>query len=305
MPLVQRLNVDQYINLGRGLSGYALIYSKHHQSFLLIAYQFESSHTLHEDIAIHNLPPVSFNMTIQQYDTIGAAYDDVPNLPTGKLQAAALKTCLGDIEGLTILELACGLGYYCRKAVEWGASRAVGVDISEAMVDAARVNAKGDKRLEFHVADCGQPFEFGQFDIVLAPWLLNYSSNQNQLVDMWSNIYKSLKPGGRIIGISPNVHILEDLAAFPQGPQYGQELKVVREIDEGGLEVQVTLFASTPFSFNNIYLPRALYEKTSKLAGLSGFQWQNFPKPLSHDVDWDDFLRCPPFRIFTATRPRE
>lgn len=244
-------------------------------------------------------------MTIQQYDTIGAAYNDVPNLPTGKLQAAALKTCLGDIEGLTILELACGLGYYCRKAVEWGASRAVGVDISEAMVDAARVNAKGDKRLEFHVADCGQPFEFGQFDIVLAPWLLNYSSNQNQLVDMWSNIYKSLKPGGRIIGISPNVHILEDLAAFPQGPQYGQELKVVREIDEGGLEVQVTLFASTPFSFNNIYLPRALYEKTSKLAGLSGFQWQNFPKPLSHDVDWDDFLRCPPFRIFTATRPRE
>ncbi|KJK61893.1 Methyltransferase domain protein [Aspergillus parasiticus SU-1] len=244
-------------------------------------------------------------MTIQQYDTIGAAYDDVPNLPTGKLQAAALKTCLGDIEGLAVLELACGLGYYCRKAVEWGASKAVGVDISEAMVDAARVNAKGDNRLEFHVADCGQPFEFGQFDIVLAPWLLNYSRNQNQLVDMWSNIYKSLKPGGRIIGISPNVHILEDLAAFPQGPQYGQELKVVREIDEGGLEVQVTLFASKPFSFNNVYLPRELYEKTSKLAGLFGFQWQKFPKPLLHDVNWDDFLRCPPFRIFTATRPME
>ncbi|OGM50713.1 methyltransferase [Aspergillus bombycis] len=224
-------------------------------------------------------------MTIQQYDTIGAAYGDVPNLPTGKLQLAALRSCLGDIEGQTVLELACGLGYYCRQAVEWGASKAVGVDISEAMVDAARVCAKDDSRLEFHVADCGQPFEFGQFDIVLAPWLLNYSRNQSQLMDMWGNIYKSLKP------------------AFPHGAQYGQELKVVGELDEGGLEVQVTLLASTPFSFNNIYLPRELYEKTSKLAGLRGFQWQNFAKPLSHDIDWDDFLRVPPFRMFTATRP--
>ncbi|KAB8067060.1 S-adenosyl-L-methionine-dependent methyltransferase [Aspergillus leporis] len=244
-------------------------------------------------------------MTIQKYDKIGDYYNDVPNIPTGKLQIAALKSLIGDIEGLTVLELACGSGFYCRKAIEWGASRAVGVDISQAMVDAARICAEGDSRIEYHVADCGQPFDFGQFDVVLAPWLLNYARNQKQLLDKWRNIYNSLKPGGKIIGISPNVHILEDLAAFPQGPQFGQELKVLGEVEEGGLEVQATLFTSTPFSFSNYYLPRELYDRSSKLAGIRDFQWTNYTKPLLHDMDWDAFIRCPPFRTFTATRPTE
>ncbi|KAL3462644.1 S-adenosyl-L-methionine-dependent methyltransferase [Aspergillus heterothallicus] len=242
-------------------------------------------------------------MTIQQYDTIGDAYVEVPQLPTGKLQLAALESVIGNLKGQTVLELACGTGFYCRKALEWGASKAVGVDISPAMVDAARICANGNPNLEFYVADCGKPIDFGQFDIVLAPWLLNYSRTESELRDMWANIYRSLKPGGRIVGISPNVHILDNIAAFPQGVQYGQGLEVVGGIGEGGIEVRVTLCTSAPFSFNNYYLPRELYAKSSKTAGLLEFGWESFPKPLLKDVDWDAFLRCPPFRIFTASRP--
>ncbi|KAJ0416314.1 S-adenosyl-L-methionine-dependent methyltransferase [Aspergillus carlsbadensis] len=242
-------------------------------------------------------------MTIQQYDTIGDAYVEFPQLPTGRLQLAALESIIGALKGETVLDLACGTGFYCRKALEWGASKAVGVDISAAMVDAARVCANGNPNLEFHVADCGKPIDVGQFDIVLAPWLLNYSRTESELRDMWENIHRSLKPGGRIVGISPNVHILEDLAAFPRGVQFGQGLEVVGGIGDGGLEVRVTLCTSTPFSFNNYYLPRVLYARSCREVQLCDFRWESFAKPLLQDVDWVALLRCPPFRIFTASRP--
>ncbi|KAE8382279.1 S-adenosyl-L-methionine-dependent methyltransferase [Aspergillus bertholletiae] len=244
-------------------------------------------------------------MPAQIYDTIGDFYNDVPQIATGKLQLAAMQTLIGDVKGLTVLELACGPGFYCRQAIERGARRATGVDISPAMIEAARTCANGDRRMEFHIADCSKPFNFGQFDIVLAPWLLNYSRNEQELINMWRNIYNSLKPGGTVIGISPNLDLLRDLSVLPQGRHFGQELKVVGEIEHGGLEIHSTLYTSTPFSFTNYYLPRVLYEKTSLLAGLRDFQWTSYTDALLGDVDWDAFLRCPPFMTFTAVRPTD
>ncbi|PIG83678.1 LEA domain protein [Aspergillus arachidicola] len=183
-------------------------------------------------------------MAIQKYDTIGDSYNDVPQLATGKLQLAAIQALIGDIKGLTVLELACGPGFYCRKAISWGALQATGVDISPAMIYTARTSAKGDKRMEFHIADCIQPFNIniGQFDLILAPWLLNYARNESELICMWRNIYSSLKPGGKIIGITTNLHLLDDPAAFPKGRRFGQELEVLGAIEDGGLEVRATLF---------------------------------------------------------------
>ncbi|KNG89762.1 methyltransferase [Aspergillus nomiae NRRL 13137] len=242
-------------------------------------------------------------MPVQKYDAIGDFYNDVPEIATGKLQLAAMQSLIGDVKGLTILELACGPGFYCRKAIEWGAHHATGVDISPAMVAAARACAKGDKRMEFHLADCSQPFNFGQFDVVLAPWLLNYARNEKELIGMWRNIYNSLKPGGKIIGMSPNLDLLDDPSGFPPGPYFGQGFKVVGEIEDGGLEVRATLYTSTPFSFTNYYLPSVLYQKSCLLAGLRDFRWTSYPDALLGGVDWDAFLRCPPFMTFTAVRP--
>ncbi|KAE8155854.1 S-adenosyl-L-methionine-dependent methyltransferase [Aspergillus tamarii] len=246
-------------------------------------------------------------MPVQKYDTIGDSYNDVAQIPTGKLQLAAIQSLIGDVKGLTIIELACGPGFYCRKAISWGAHHATGIDISPRMIETARSSAKGDKRMEFHIADCSQPLNInvGQFDIVLAPWLLNYARNEQELLGMWRNIYNSLKPGGKVIGISPNLDLLDDgPAAFPRERRFGQELEVLGAIEDGGLEVRATLHTSTPFSFTNYYLPRVLYERSSLLAGLRGFRWMSFTDDvLLGDVDWDAFLTCPPFLTFTAVRP--
>lgn len=241
-------------------------------------------------------------MTVAQYDSIGDRYDDITNLETGKLQTVAMQTLIGKIDGLSVLELACGTGRYARKTVEWGASKAVGVDISQTMVDTARLKAKGDDRLEFHVADCGESLSLGQYDVVLAPWLLNYAPDEKVLLDMWKNIFNCLKPGGRVIGIAPNLDFVQS-GAYPKGPRFGQSQDVLEFIEGGGLKVQTTLHTKSPFSFSTYYLPQELYEKCGKLAGMQNLRWTPFTDLNLPVVDWEYFLSCPPFKTFTATRP--
>ena len=45
---------------------------------------------------------------------------------------------IGNIEKCTILDLACGSGYYTRKLKEMGAGKTIGVDISEEMIKEAK-----------------------------------------------------------------------------------------------------------------------------------------------------------------------
>ncbi|KAI9037546.1 class I SAM-dependent methyltransferase [Aspergillus affinis] len=87
-------------------------------------------------------------MPVPQYDAIGDRYTEVANLPTGFLQQAAMKALVGDISGLTVLDLACNTGSYTHKTVtEWGARHAVGVDISPLTIDIARRRARNDPRV--------------------------------------------------------------------------------------------------------------------------------------------------------------
>jgi SAM-dependent methyltransferase len=56
-----------------------------------------------------------------QYNNIGGHYDSIKQLPGNLLDTATLLTYVGDIEGLEVLDLACGSGFYSRKAIqrEW------------------------------------------------------------------------------------------------------------------------------------------------------------------------------------------
>lgn len=243
-----------------------------------------------------------------QYDCIGEHYIEVADLPTGLLQEASMQALLGDISGLTVLDLACGTGSYTQKMVtEWGARRAVGVDISPLMIEIAQRSTQHDSRVEFHVTDCGQPFFLGQFDIVTSRWLLNYASNDGEMIDMWRNIFNNLKPGGRVIGISPDLGAIENGRSLPVGNYYGQSVEVIEKLKNGGVYAQATLHTSEPFSFKSYILPREVYNKGAKLAGMKDIQWVTHPgfEVPGLMVDMEEVRKQPLFNNFTAIRPLE
>lgn len=111
-----------------------------------------------------------------------------------------------------VLELACGDGSFCRWAASQGATRIVGVDISQQQINLAReiercnptFGAENTGRtIEYIVQDAMNidGAEIGQFDVVLAPHVLCYSQNLEELRRMLKAASSCLKKGCHLIGL--------------------------------------------------------------------------------------------------------
>ncbi|HEX8308493.1 MAG TPA: methyltransferase domain-containing protein [Allosphingosinicella sp.] len=112
------------------------------------------------------------------------------------LGAAALDL-LAPQPGELILDLGCGDGVLTRRIIDSGA-RVIGLDASEAMVEAAR-----GRGVDAFVADAqalgleGQATRFGQFDAAFSNAALHWMLDPDAVA---SGVFSVLKPGGRFAG---------------------------------------------------------------------------------------------------------
>ena len=142
-----------------------------------------------------------------QYDAIAEAYQDSKQLPFRKyIEAYSLFEILGDIRGATVLDLACGDGFYARKIKQAGALEVTGVDLSAEMIKLAeeeeRARPLGCKYLHRDVAALELS---AQVDLVVAMYLLNYAKTKEELLKFVEVAYNMLRPGGRFVGFNDNV----------------------------------------------------------------------------------------------------
>jgi SAM-dependent methyltransferase len=100
----------------------------------------------------------------------------------------------------SILDLGCGEGYFARTVKAAGAAQAAGLDISPALIEAARAR---DPQGEYHVQDIqrGSFFAPESFDAISAFMVLMY---MRDLDAAYGNIAKILRPGGRFVASIPN-----------------------------------------------------------------------------------------------------
>ncbi|MCE1892621.1 class I SAM-dependent methyltransferase, partial [Enterobacter hormaechei] len=87
------------------------------------------------------------------YDAIGEYYEKFSNtVAQRQSELRDILNMVGDIRGKSVLDLACGYGYFGRELHRRGAEKVVGIDISEKMIELAKAKSKlyGDD-IEFHV----------------------------------------------------------------------------------------------------------------------------------------------------------
>ena len=73
------------------------------------------------------------------YDSIAKEYKESKELPMRlHIEAYTYFNMLGNLAEKSILDLACGEGFYTRKFKDQGAAKVVGVDISQKMIELAR-----------------------------------------------------------------------------------------------------------------------------------------------------------------------
>ena len=149
---------------------------------------------------------------------------------------------VGDLSGQTSLDLACGNGYYTRLAIRLGARSAVGVDISEDMIQSGiGIEKESPMGIQYLVRDVANLKEIGQFDVATAVYLFPFASNKQDLTSMFAGIYKNLKPGGRLVALVRNPDLTnQDLRMYEK---YGVRMTADGELQDGTV---VTVTVDTP-----------------------------------------------------------
>ena len=141
-----------------------------------------------------------------QYDNLGPSYEQMEQSPVRiYAERVSFFRILGSLEGCTVLDVACGTGYYTRQLKRRGAKSVLGVDVSPGMINLAKETEYHQKDgVEYQVYDAVELPHLGSFDVVTAIYLLVYAESKAQLLTMCQNLYRNLASPGRLVTVVAN-----------------------------------------------------------------------------------------------------
>lgn len=113
---------------------------------------------------------------------------------------------LGDIRGKSLLDLACGDGFYTRRfRSECGADPVMGIDLSPKQIEKARaIERREPLGIEYRVGDVRNLDLVRPFEIVTAIHLLHYLESAAEIESLLRAIHDLLGDGGHFVTMIAN-----------------------------------------------------------------------------------------------------
>lgn len=230
------------------------------------------------------------------YDSIGSTYEQFKTKATLPIaENFTLFKTLGNFQGKIILDLACGTGFYSRLLRKKGATKVIGVDISQEMVEVARQqeqeNPLGN---EYQVFDIVKLPKLGKFDLITAIYLLNYAENKEDLLKMFQNIRNNLVENGRLVALTAN----PDFSVNKSNPtKYGVTVFKQEALSEG-YYAEAECHTEPSFVIKYFGWNQLIYEWAAREAGFQKLTWHSIeipPKAIEQYTEdyWQDFLENP------------
>lgn len=107
-----------------------------------------------------------------------------------------LKKMLPSFVGKRVLDLGCGFGWHCKYAIEQGAKSAVGIDLSEKMLEEAKkINYSSNiEYIKMPIEDIN--YSENSFDIVISSLAFHYVKSFKDICD---KVYTCLTIGGEFV----------------------------------------------------------------------------------------------------------
>ncbi|WP_225823918.1 class I SAM-dependent methyltransferase [Streptomyces naphthomycinicus] len=242
-------------------------------------------------------------MSVQQYDEIGEAFEGFKSLPLIRHgEVPSFLGMVGDVSGRSILDLACGTGFYSREFKRRGAGEVLGVDISGEMIAAARgIEQRDPLGVRYEIGDVAELRDLDRrFDIALGVQCLNYAEDIAALRRMCRNVHRSLVPGGEFFVLAQRPDYRFDLASLEK---YGFRCEPTGEETEAGPRARVTaLLDPQPISIVATVPRREVYEECLGAAGFGAVEWvplqvsESGVREFGEDF-WADLLANPPLEM--------
>ena len=210
------------------------------------------------------------------FDEMAQKYKNAKELPIFKdiIEFTMLQT-IGDLKGLKVLDLACDEGNNCRIMRKKGASEVLGVDISPEMIDLAESSEKSiPLGCKYLVHDASTLEKMGEFDLVVAIYLLNYAQTKGELRKFCEVAYKNLKKGGRFIGFNDNPFHKGGLSSELKKYGFTKESPEIGRKEGDPIKYTFYLKDGSEFSFDDYWLSPKTYEDVFKETGFEDFKWE-------------------------------
>jgi SAM-dependent methyltransferase len=234
-------------------------------------------------------------------DEFFAGYVRLPRSVAG-LDAApewpALRAMLPDLHGLTVLDLGCGFGWFCRWAREQGAAHVLGIDVSEKMLARARADTQDDaivyRRADMEALEL-PPESFG---LVYSSLALHYVEKLDRLL---AAVHRALIPGGSLVfSVEHPVYTAPAQPGWSQTTAGRTSWPVDSYLDEGP--------RSTDWLTKGVIKQhRTLATYVNLLIGL-GFavrrieEWGPSEEQIAAHPEWGNERQRPPFLLIGANR---
>jgi 2-polyprenyl-3-methyl-5-hydroxy-6-metoxy-1,4-benzoquinol methylase len=233
------------------------------------------------------------------YDPIAEQYKRSKMQPWRTyIESYTLMKLVGDLKNKSVVDFACGEGFFSRLLRLQGAAKVLGVDLSERMIELARQQeAAQPLGIEYRVGD-GRNLKLPpEHDLAVAAYLLNYARNREELGAMCRSVAGCLKPGGRFVTVNTNPGL--DFHSAPSYQKYDFEAKIASDRREGTPITWIFFLEDSSFEIENYYLDVPIHEEAFRSAGFREIRWhQPALSPQGEAIYgrefWADFLNHPP-----------
>lgn len=222
----------------------------------------------------------SNDQTHSEYNAIGKQFKIYEGKPGHIVQTRTLLNLAGNATNKSVLDLACGYGYFGRELHKRGASRVVGVDLSEAMIEFGKEESRrnGDN-IDFRIGNVSELGKIGDFDIVIASFLFNYADSLSELKNMFQTAAQNLKPNGKLVAYTVDPDYIFEKGNFTQ---YGVTILDETPYQEGH-QMRAEFIPNSPTPFTFYRWKRQDYDRIIKESGFSQLHWQK-PMLLKSDI---------------------
>jgi malonyl-CoA O-methyltransferase len=160
--------------------------------------------------------------TSEGYDLWATSYDTDGN-PIIALEEPWVDRLLGDVGGLSILDIGCGTGRHTVRLARAGAM-VQALDFSAGMLEKARLK-EGAEKVNFRVHDLAQPLPFGagSFDRVVCGLVIDHIAD---LGGLFRDMARVCRPSGCVVvSVMHPAMMLRGVQARFRDPATGQEFR--------------------------------------------------------------------------------
>ncbi len=170
----------------------------------------------------------------------------------------------GNFENKIILDLGCGSGFFTNEFAKNGAEKVIGIDDSAEQINFAKKNPL--QNTEYILGDIFEG-NLPITDIIIAPYVVNYATDKEQLTKLFQNIYDSLNKNGKLIAVV-------DLPEGKDLKKFGAIKNVLGEkVDGAKIEIQLFNNKELICTLNAVYFTPNTLENTLRIAGFGDIIW--------------------------------